>query len=72
MLIIVATYSIAMAGIYSYNDGYISIDFDTISPKNLSHWGYKLGVLALVNETAMQTTLWSVKGCFLIIFNRLT
>ncbi|GKT41853.1 uncharacterized protein ColSpa_02034 [Colletotrichum spaethianum] len=47
-------------------------DFDSITPEQSAAIGRKLGILNILAETAIQTTLWGNKCCLLLLYNRLT
>ncbi|KAJ0158294.1 hypothetical protein CTA2_11917, partial [Colletotrichum tanaceti] len=72
MIVLVFIYTTAIAALYIYFEIFAKTDFETITPEQDAAIGYKLGVLNILAETAIQTTLWGNKCCLLILYNRLT
>ncbi|KAK1975193.1 hypothetical protein LZ30DRAFT_738331 [Colletotrichum cereale] len=72
MAITVLIYTIAMVSLYLYFQIASKIDFDNITPQDEFLVGRRLGVLNILGETSIQTTLWCNKICLLLLYNRLT
>ncbi|TQN72047.1 hypothetical protein CSHISOI_03454 [Colletotrichum shisoi] len=72
MLVLVFIYTTAIATLYMYFEIVAETDFETITPERSAAIGYDLGVLNILAETAIETTLWGNKCCLLILYNRLT
>ncbi|TID04245.1 hypothetical protein CH35J_002420 [Colletotrichum higginsianum] len=72
MLVLVFIYTTAIASLYMYFEIVAETDFETITPEQDAAIGYELGVLNILAETAIETTLWGNKCCLLILYNRLT
>ncbi|KAK2037043.1 hypothetical protein LZ31DRAFT_571056 [Colletotrichum somersetense] len=72
MLILVLTYTTAIAALYKYFDIFAETDIDALTPEEEAAVGRKLGIINILVETAIQTTLWGNKCCLLLLYNRLT
>jgi len=72
MAVIVVIYTISVVSLYLYIVDSATIDFDHITPEDETRAGRRLGILNILGETAMQTTLWGNKVCILLLYNRLT
>ncbi|KAL3423520.1 UbiD family decarboxylase [Phlyctema vagabunda] len=72
MILPIFTYTTAIAGIYTYDGLMSSIDFNTITTEQSMIIGRQLGILNVLSETAIQTTLWTIKASLLIVYYRLT
>ncbi|WYZ34486.1 hypothetical protein EsH8_I_000762 [Colletotrichum jinshuiense] len=72
MIFVVCVYTIAIASLYIYFDTIDKTDFDHLTPEGNAAVGRKLGILNILAETAIQTTLWGNKCCLLLLYNRLT
>ncbi|WDK13789.1 hypothetical protein CGRA01v4_05070 [Colletotrichum graminicola] len=72
MLILVLTYTTAIAALYKYFDIFAETDIDALTPEESVAIGRKLGIVNILAETAIQTTLWGNKCCLLLLYNRLT
>ncbi|OHW95633.1 hypothetical protein CSPAE12_05803 [Colletotrichum incanum] len=71
MLILVFIYTAAVAALYMYFDIVAETDFESITPEQDAAIGHELGILNILAETAIQTTLWGNKCCLLFLYNRL-
>ncbi|KAK6222190.1 family decarboxylase [Colletotrichum tabaci] len=65
-------YTAAIVGLYKYSDIYANTDFNSIIPDQPSAVTRTLGILNILAETSIQTTLWGNKCCLLLLYNRLT
>ncbi|GKT55378.1 decarboxylase [Colletotrichum tofieldiae] len=65
-------YTAAITALYLYFDIVEETDFESITPKQGVAIGRELGILNILAETAIQTTLWGNKCCLLLLYNRLT
>ncbi|KAK2007168.1 hypothetical protein LZ32DRAFT_542485 [Colletotrichum eremochloae] len=72
MLVLVFIYTTAIAALYKYFDIFEGTDFDALTSEENVAIGRKLGILNILAETAIQTTLWGNKCCILLLYNRLT
>ncbi|KZL70983.1 family decarboxylase, partial [Colletotrichum tofieldiae] len=72
MIIITFIYTAAIFGLYKYSDIYANTDFNSIIPNQPSAVSRTLGILNILAETSIQTTLWGNKCCLLLLYNRLT
>ncbi|KAK7436239.1 hypothetical protein Landi51_12651 [Colletotrichum acutatum] len=60
MAIIVLIYTTSIAALYIYFDIVATTDFDALTPNEYAAVGRKMGILNIVSETSMQTTLWAL------------
>ncbi|KAF6826161.1 UbiD family decarboxylase [Colletotrichum plurivorum] len=72
MLIIAFIYTIAIVALFTYFEINSEVDYTNITPEDNFVTGRKLGILNILAETAMQTTLWGNKCCLLLLYIRLT
>ncbi|KXH37563.1 hypothetical protein CSIM01_07491 [Colletotrichum simmondsii] len=72
MAIIVLIYTTSISALYIYFDIVATTDFDALAPDEYAAVGRKMGILNILSETSMQTTLWGNKCCLLLLYNRLT
>ncbi|KAK1451687.1 hypothetical protein CMEL01_06261 [Colletotrichum melonis] len=72
MAIIVLIYTTSISALYIYFDIVATTDFDALTPDEYAAVGRKMGILNILSETTMQTTLWGNKCCLLLLYNRLT
>ncbi|KAH6658875.1 hypothetical protein BKA67DRAFT_508962, partial [Truncatella angustata] len=71
MIIILATYTIAVTSLYIYEGIITNTNFEELTEEQKVFYGRQLGILNILAETAIQTTLWGNKCCFLILYHRL-
>ncbi|KAK1600085.1 uncharacterized protein LY79DRAFT_6038 [Colletotrichum navitas] len=71
MLILVFTYTTAIAALYKYFDIAVETEIDALTPEENFAIGRKLGIINILAETAIQTTLWGNKCCLLLLYDRL-
>ncbi|OHW99368.1 hypothetical protein CSPAE12_01903, partial [Colletotrichum incanum] len=71
MAVTVLVYTTAIVALYLYFEIASSIDFANITSEEESIIGRRLGILNILGETAIQTTLWGNKCCLLLLYNRL-
>ncbi|KAK1994163.1 hypothetical protein LX36DRAFT_584861 [Colletotrichum falcatum] len=72
MLALVLIYTTAITALYMYFDIVAETDIHALAPEQSAAIGRKLGILNILAETAIQTTLWGNKFCLLLLYNRLT
>ncbi|KAK1992894.1 hypothetical protein LX36DRAFT_694015 [Colletotrichum falcatum] len=72
MAVIVPIYTTSMMTLYLTFKLWSTLDFHHIAPEDEYLAGRRLGILNVLGETAMQTTLWGNKVCLLLLYNRLT
>ncbi|KZL76093.1 decarboxylase [Colletotrichum tofieldiae] len=72
MLVLIFIYTAAITALYLYFDIVAETDFESITPEQGVAIGRELGILNILAETAIQTTLWGNKCCLLLLYNRLT
>ncbi|WDK19598.1 hypothetical protein CGRA01v4_10885 [Colletotrichum graminicola] len=72
MAIIVITYTTSLVSLYLYFQTASNMDHSNNTPEYESAVARRLGILGLLLETALQTTLWGNKFCLLLFYNRLT
>ncbi|KAF6833244.1 UbiD family decarboxylase [Colletotrichum musicola] len=72
MLIIAFIYTITIVALFTYFEINSEVDYTNITPEDNFVTGRKLGILNILAETAMQTTLWGNKCCLLLLYIRLT
>lgn len=66
------TYTIAMADLYIYDGINSHLDYNTLTPDQSNYYGRQLGIVNILTETSVQTTLWSIKASLLCFYYRLT
>jgi hypothetical protein len=67
-----ATYTTTIVSLYIYEGISSSIDMEHLSTDEEIWYGRQLGVINILAETALQTTLWGNKCCLLIFYHRLS
>lgn len=72
MIIMTLIYTTGTVALYLYFSIAPTIDFDHPTPEENLVIGRKLGILNILTETCVQTTLWGNKCCLLLLYNRLT
>ncbi|KAK1639009.1 hypothetical protein BDP81DRAFT_195303 [Colletotrichum phormii] len=72
MAIIVLIYTTSISALYIYFNIDASTDFDALTPNEYAAVGRRMGIMNILSETSMQTTLWGNKCCLLLLYNRLT
>ncbi|TDZ37423.1 hypothetical protein CTRI78_v011115 [Colletotrichum trifolii] len=73
MFILIFIYTAAIVSLFMYFDIIEHIPLDNnFTPEENYVMGRKLGILNILAETSIQTTLWGNKGCLLLLYNRLT
>ncbi|KZL78783.1 UbiD family decarboxylase [Colletotrichum tofieldiae] len=72
MAVTVIVYTTAIVALYLYFETASSFDFSIITPEEEPIIGRQLGILNILGETAIQTTLWGNKCCLLLLYKRLT
>ncbi|EXF76909.1 hypothetical protein CFIO01_12694 [Colletotrichum fioriniae PJ7] len=60
MAIIVLIYTTSISALYMYFDIVATTDFDALTPDEYAAVGRKMGILNMLSETSMQTTLWAL------------
>ncbi|KAF9879060.1 UbiD family decarboxylase [Colletotrichum karsti] len=66
------TYTSAIVCLFTYFELMSDIDLNNVTPEDNFVVGRKLGILNILGETSMQTTLWGNKCCLLLLYIRLT
>ncbi|KAI8226518.1 hypothetical protein K4K56_008513 [Colletotrichum sp. SAR 10_98] len=66
------TYTTAIVALFLYFEIVSDVDLDNITAEDNFVVGRKLGILNILAETSMQTTLWGNKCCILLLYHRLT
>lgn len=56
---------------YLYGAYRLHLDYHHLSEDDMTYYGRTLGILALLGGFGSDVTLWCVKGCQLIVYNRL-
>ncbi|KAI8172562.1 hypothetical protein K4K51_010875 [Colletotrichum sp. SAR 10_75] len=72
MLLLSITYTTAIVALFLYFEIVSDVDLDNITAEDNFVVGRKLGILNILAETSMQTTLWGNKCCILLLYHRLT
>ncbi|KAK1970253.1 hypothetical protein LY78DRAFT_700247 [Colletotrichum sublineola] len=72
MVIIVLTYTTSLVFLYLYLETSSDMDHRNITSEYESFVARRLGILGVLLETALQTTLWGNKACLLLFYNRLS
>ncbi|KAJ0289292.1 hypothetical protein COL940_001488 [Colletotrichum noveboracense] len=72
MLLLSITYTTAIVALFLYFEIVSDVDLDNITAEDNYGVGRKLGILNILAETSMQTTLWGNKCCILLLYHRLT
>lgn len=65
-------YTAAIVALFTYFEINSGVDHDNVTPADNFVTGRKLGILNILAETAIQTTLWGNKCCLLLLYIRLT
>ncbi|KAL0939296.1 UbiD family decarboxylase [Colletotrichum truncatum] len=71
MLLIAVIYTTAISSLFKYFDIAAHVDFENVTPHNNFVTGRRLGILNILAETSIQTTLWGNKCCILLLYFRL-
>ncbi|KAK1987961.1 hypothetical protein LZ30DRAFT_579113 [Colletotrichum cereale] len=72
MLILVLVYTTSIVALYEYFEIFSETDIEALTPEENVAIGRKLGIINIVVESSIQTTLWGNKCCLLLLYNRLT
>lgn len=72
MILLTCIYTTGTVALYLYFSIAPTVDFDNPTPEENFVIGRKLGILNILTETCVQTTLWGNKCCLLLLYNRLT
>ncbi|KAK2037237.1 hypothetical protein LZ31DRAFT_440765, partial [Colletotrichum somersetense] len=71
MAVNVFTYTTSLVSLYLYSETASNVDYDDVTPEYESFVGRRLGILGIILEGALQTTLWGNKLCLSLFYKRI-
>ncbi|RDW92635.1 hypothetical protein BP5796_02029 [Coleophoma crateriformis] len=72
VILAMITYTIAVTCLYLYDHINTPLQYDTLNPVETEEYGIQLGIINVLSESALQTTVWLIKASLLLVYHRLT
>ncbi|RDW80251.1 hypothetical protein BP6252_04889 [Coleophoma cylindrospora] len=72
MIMAMITYTISVTCLYLYDHINTPLQYDTLNPVETEKYGLQLGIINVLSESALQTTVWLIKASLLLVYHRLT